>query len=191
MQTTPFYGWPYPEAGVDLPNGAGQIQGLAQAAEATLHDGTDGLIVASVTAGGDVLAGSGNGVNAAAVSSGTDTTTSGSYVNLGGTGSQTSFSFVKRYGGTRVRAQLSASLYSSVAGSGAMLGVRINGVDYDVVMTEVSTINERVNNVGVAYLVGVPAGTWTVQGRWRRFNGAGTMTRDVFDWLSIEAREVA
>lgn len=191
MQSTPIYLLPYPEVSVDPPNGATQIQGLAQAVEAALSNGTKALVVASVSAGGDVLTGSRAGVNATAVTSGTDTVAVTSYANLAGTGSTTSFSFTKRYGSTRVRVQVCASLYASVAGSGAMLGVRINGVDYDVLRVQCATANERYAPTGVAYLTGIGAGTYTVQGRWKRDNGTATFTRDVFDWLTIDAQEVA
>ena len=190
MQNTPVYGWPYPESG-DSPAGMSQIQALALSQEATLHDGTKGLIVASVTAGGDLLAGSKNGVNALAVTSGTDTTISTAYVNLAGTGSVTSFSFTKRYAGTRIRLQLSASCYPTGAVGGATFGVRINSVDYDVVRIQGSNLSIRASLTGVAYITGVGVGAWTVQGRWKSSSGSVTMTRDVFDWLSIDAQECA
>lgn len=190
-QTTPVYGFPYPEVSVDPPNGAAQIQSLAEAVEATLSDGTDGLIIASVTAAGDLLTGSGAGVNAAAVTSGSDTTTSGTNVNLAGTGSVTSFSFVKRYAGTRIRLELSVSCFCQTANSTGIFGVRINAVDYDVVNLSPAPLGTRLGLVGVRYITGVGAGTWTVQGRWRRSLGTGTLVRNTEDWLTIDAREAA
>lgn len=149
-------------------------------------------LTGELTVKGDTVSGSNEGVNAKAVTSGTDTTTSGGYVNLAGTGSVTSFSFVKRFDSTRIRVQMGcAAMYSAVSNPTlAMLGVRINAVDTDVAQVFCATLNERYGNSGVARITGVPAGTYTVQGRWKRVSGPGTLTRDANDWLTIDASEV-
>jgi hypothetical protein len=131
------------------------------------------------------------GVNGFATTSSTDTTSSATYVNMAGTGSQTSFPFTKLNASTRIRVQMSATLYSTGATGGATLGARINGTDYDVVAIQTSVIGNRVSCTGIAYVTGVAAGTYTVQLRWKRNNGSGVMTRDQFDWLCAEAMEVA
>jgi hypothetical protein len=141
----------------------------------------------TVSSAGDILAGSGNGVNGFAVTSGSDTIAVGTYTNLAGTGSQTSFTFVKRFTSTRVR--LSGSIgISAAAVGGAMLGATINGTDYDICVA-VTASAARGSGSGARYIAGIPAGTYTVQGRWKRSAGSGTITRDVNDWLSIECQE--
>jgi hypothetical protein len=139
---------------------------------------------------GDQVCASENGVNGAAVTSSTDTTTSATYVNLAGTGSVTSFSFTKRYADTRIRVDLSAGFF--VAGTGnsaARFGVQINGTDYDVVNRHINPASTHGEASGVRYITGVPAGAYTVQGRWRRSAGTQTLTRATDNWLSIAARE--
>lgn len=132
------------------------------------------------------------GVNALAVTSGTDTTTSSSYANLAGTGSVTSFSFTKRETVTRIKVFIAAS-FSAVANNAAVtFGVRINGVDYDVVQLAPGS-GATGTATGVAFIGAsvVAAGTYTVQGRWKRAAGAGTPTRSVDNnWLTIYCEEV-
>lgn len=208
MATTSIYALPY-QTLTDPPDGAALGKNLAEKVELTLSDGTKPLTVATVTTtgaatvagaatvtgaltvGGDAVTGGRGGINGLAVTAAPyDTTTSTTNVNLAGTGAVTSFNFTKRFASTRLRIQMCPSMYTAGSG-GAMFGVRINGVDYDVVHVQTSTANERVSNTGVIYISGIPAGTWPIQGRWRRTNSTGTMVRDVFDSLCIDAQEGA
>lgn len=143
----------------------------------------------SVTAAGDTLTGSQNGVNDAATTSGNNDTTSATYVDLAGTGSVTSFSFTKRYAATRIKITMMCSGFAVTSTSGVEIGVRINGVDYKVAHGSY-VLNERQPVMGVEYISGVAAGTYTVQGRWLRQSGTGTLRRDTNDWLTIVAEEV-
>lgn len=133
------------------------------------------------------------GVNDAAVTSGTDTCTSATYQNLAGTGSTTSFSFTKGQGGTRIRIDMHATFFSTATSSGAIFGVLINGTDYDVCSLKqaIPVANAHLQASGVKYISDIPAGTYTVQGRWKRDTGAATLTRDNGDWLSISAKETS
>lgn len=141
---------------------------------------------------GDLVCGSENGVSALSTTSGTDTTTSATYVNMAGTGSVTSFSFTKRWTATRVYVEMHQVLYQS-GGSFpfCQLGVRINSVDYDVVGAIISTAGTGTMFSGIKYVAAsaVPAGTYTVQARWKRVSGTGTLTRDNATWLSFSCRE--
>jgi hypothetical protein len=147
-----------------------------------------------ITVDGVVVAASQDGVSAAAVTSGNDSTTSASYANLAGTGSQTSFSFTKRYGSsdTRIKVNLAASFFLNVAASTKVsFGVLINGTDTEIVAVLCNPISTHTHISATGYITGVQAGTYTVQGRWKRVSGAGTPTRDTNDWLTITAEEVA
>lgn len=133
------------------------------------------------------------GVNAVATTSGSDTTTSGSYANLAGTGSVTSFSFTKLETATRIKVFLSASFSAVTNNAVARFGVRINGVDYDVAQGAPNASGQTTTVTGIAFIGAsvVPAGTYTVQGRWLRVAGAGTPTRTVDNnWLTIVCEEV-
>lgn len=141
---------------------------------------------------GDYVAGSENGISVLAVTSGQDTTTSLSYVNLAGTGAVTSFSFTKRFASTRVRLDFSATFFTTHANTGPQFGMRVNAVDYDVARMKGSIIlaSSRLHTSGFTYIAsGLAAGAYTVQGRWRALDSGGTLTRDVADWLCMSARE--
>lgn len=134
-----------------------------------------------------------NGIAGTAVSSGSDTRSNGTYANLAGTGSVTSFSFTKALTSTRIRIDMSATFFSSVSTSGARFGVLVDGVDYDVCQLRATVaVNEHVTAAGFVYIGAsvVAAGSITVQGRWLRAEGGGTLTRDPADWLAISAREL-
>jgi len=140
---------------------------------------------------GDYICGSENGVSGVS-SGGSDTTTSASYVNMAGAGAVTSFSFTKRWTPTRVRIDMHQILFQN-GGSFpfAQLGVRINSVDYDVVGATITAAATNTMFSGLAYIPAsaIPAGTYTVQARWKRASGTGTLTRDGGGWLSFSARE--
>lgn len=141
---------------------------------------------------GDMVTASNNTINGQAVTSGTDTTTSATYVNLAGTGSVTSLSFVKRFTATAIEIAMHPTCYFQTAQAGAKFGARVNSVDYDVCRCVPATVNEHFQVSGVAKVAaGLAAGTYTIQARWLRFIGTGTLTRDVNDWFSMSAREVS
>jgi hypothetical protein len=125
-----------------------------------------------------------NGVGAAAAA---DATSSAVYANLLGT---SSFAFVKQDAASRLKVTIHAGAFVSVAGTRPMYGVQIGGTDYDVVSQTINTINAHTNISGFSYLTGVAAGAYTVQGRWRRAAGAGSITRNTEDWLSISVKEL-
>lgn len=132
----------------------------------------------------------GDGVNDDAMTSGSDTTTSASYVSLAGTGSITSFSFTKQRGDTALLVTMHVTLYATNTANEAMFGVQINSIDYDIVKFYINPATTHHAASGSAFIEGIDAGTYTIQGRWKRTQGTGTLTRDPGDWLSISALEV-
>jgi hypothetical protein len=133
----------------------------------------------------------GEGLNAAGPSS-TDNLTSDTYVNISATGTTTSFSFTKRSADTRLKIEMHATFFSSSVSGGARFGVNINSTDYDVSSYSgaLPAANARVFASGVRYVASIPAGTHTVQARWRRADAVGTITRVAADWLSVSVLEV-
>ena len=141
---------------------------------------------------GDYVAGSESGIAGLAMTSGTNTTTSLSYVNLAGTSAITSFSFTKRFASTRIRLDFSATFYTTNQATGPTFAMQINGVDYEIARMKGAAVlaNSRLHTAGFLYVpAGVPAGTYTVQGRWAALDAGGTLTRDQHDWISMSARE--
>lgn len=130
------------------------------------------------------------GASNQAVTSGSDTTTSATYVNMTGTGAVTSFSFTKRRAATRVKLSTGMTWSASAAGSCLVrVGLLLNSVDYDCAQ-QIIGASQFGSLAGWQYATGVPAGTYTVQARWKRTGGTGTAQRSVNEWLAIEAEEV-
>lgn len=144
---------------------------------------------------GDVVTASNNGINGAAMASGNNTTTSSSYADWGGTTPLKSFSFTKRYASTytRIKIDLAVTFYASTSEAGPMFGVNVNSTDYDVVQlsTANGTNGTRQFIAGSRYITGLPAGVYTVTGRWKRTSGTGTLERGPTDWTSLFATEVS
>lgn len=131
------------------------------------------------------------GVNALATTSGSDTTTSATYVNLAGTGALTSFDFTKMEAATLIKVTLSASFTAVTNNAVAKFGVRINGTDYDIAQGAPNAATQTTTVTGIRLISGIAAGTYTVQGRWLRAAGAGTPTRTVDNnWLTILCEEL-
>lgn len=116
-----------------------------------------------------------------------DTTTSASYVNLAGT---SSFSFTKRQTNTQIEVSMHSTCFTNIIPASVRYGVNINSTDFDVCHLLLNLNLTHHQASGVRLCPGVPAGVHTIQGRWRRTSGAGTLTRDAEDWLSISAKEV-
>lgn len=121
---------------------------------------------------------------------GTATTTSGTMVDFP---APSSVSFVKRRGSseTSIKASLLLSgVRGTVANDFVSAALRINGVDTEFASLMLATAGLRQPLVGFAIITGVPAGTYTVQMRWRRAGGTGTLTSDANDRLAIQVEEV-
>ena len=167
--TTKFQ-FPKP-GGTDSPDGASQIGALADAVDSA-------------------LAAAANVVNVAGAASVNDSTVSGSYASL--TSTNTSVSFTKKLASTAIRVDLHMSAGSSATATTTVIGVLINGVDYDVIQFKFDPANTRFNLSGTAIVAsGLAASTYTVQIRWKRTAGAGTVQRFTpDDWQSMTVAEV-
>lgn len=128
------------------------------------------------------------GVSNQAVTAGTDTTVSATYVNLAGTGSTTSFSFTKVLASTNLLVELHAGFQATTNSAIARFGVLVNAVDNDCAQN-IQVAGSYNQCTGFAIISGLAAGTYTIQGRWRRVGGTGTCTRDTNCWLAIAAAE--
>lgn len=118
----------------------------------------------------------------------TATTNSSSFAD---TASTSSVSFTKVDADSRLRVDFHASC--SVTGSvpsSAEFAVRINGVDYAIVKNTISVAALRKTFSGIQLIGSIAAGTYTVQGRWRRASGSGTLAMDPNDTLSFTISEV-
>jgi len=160
---------------------AGQLSYRSDQDAIELYDGTNWVLLNPA----DVF------TNGAAMSSGTDTTTSATYVNMGGTGSTTSVVATKKSAGTRLLVEIAMSFFVTVNDTTTRFGVNVNSVDYDIFRLA-GTVSSGVHVFisGFQYISGLSAGSYTIQGRWRRDAGTGTCTRDLNDWFNLRCREV-
>lgn len=138
----------------------------------------------------DEFAAANNMVSINGASSVSETTTSGSYASLGS--SATSVSFTKRLTSTAIRIDLHATVQPTTAATAVRFAVLINGTDYDVASFVCNSANARDQVSGTAIVAsGLAAGTYTVQIRWKRNAGAGTVQRFITDdWQSMTVTEV-
>lgn len=126
--------------------------------------------------------------------------TSATFVDLTEFGS---FSFSKAYDNTFVRVGLTASCFSSVATTRVFWGVRLvqtagvspyGPTDLTMGGFMLNTVNIHTSFTKFKRYLGladggIPAGTYTVSLRWRRFSGTGTLSADTNDDFALELDE--
>lgn len=132
------------------------------------------------------------GENGVKVFATTGTLTSSTYLDLPGA-STASFPVTKYATSSRLRVDMRFEAFADAGSTGLRLGVRINGVDYDVAYQYWTTANQYMPFSGFAYVAaGLAAGTYTVQPRWKRATGTGVInTNSGISELDVSVREVA
>jgi len=115
-------------------------------------------------------------------------TSTTSYANMAAT---SSVSITKSSAATALYVSATITAVSTATATRAMIGVNINGVDYDLfkMFFDVTTRISMAGGDKVAS--GLAVGTYTVQLRWKRISGAGQIDRfNADDWLCLSALEV-
>jgi hypothetical protein len=124
-----------------------------------------------------------------------DTTTSSSYVDCGQIGS---FIFTKIYDGTYVRFATSAGCYTTATATTVHFALRLTptdplnpyaATDHSTSFIYFNTASQHMSHYGTVRSPDVPHGGYTVQLRWRRGSGSGTLTMDAGDSFHIEVDE--
>ena len=177
---TPNYSWPYPTGTDAPPDVAGDMQALAVAADTTVGTLASGFttIVSAIGRGAAISNTPSSG-----------TTTSATPANIPGT---SSFSFTKKLAGTKLIVAMGLVSFSTAIDTTLGLGALIGGVDTTITQFRHSTANEYRQAFGVNQISGLAAGAYTVQGRWFRVGGAGTLTLTTVEtWLTIACLEIA
>jgi hypothetical protein len=119
---------------------------------------------------------------------GAGTTTSATYANVAAT---SSFTFAKLSSSTGLYVPISLICYAATNTAVARLGVLIDGVDYDLVGSYPFGVAGQQQCVsGGDTISGIAAGVYTIQARWLRVSGSGTLTTDANGWISLSATEV-
>jgi len=154
----------------------------------------------STVGGGDIIEASDNndfetrvsaleaaGAGGLNTTSGGGTTTSASYVDVP---SSSVTSITKVSSSTHLFVFLRATFYSTSTSTAALFGVGIGGTDYDMGYMFQDTAFLRLPVSGIRIISGIAAGAVTVQGRWKRPSGAGTLTMLTSDHINITAVEI-
>lgn len=137
-------------------------------------------------------AGDGAGEKSRKVFAASGTLTSTSYLDIpGNAGAATSVS-VTKYGATSgLWVAMKIQAFVDAGSTALRLGIRINGVDYDVALGYFTSATQYMTITGWASLTGIAAGTYTCQARWKRSTGSGTITvNNAISELDMTVREV-
>lgn len=177
---TPNYSWPYPTGTDSPPQVANDMQALAVAADATVSTLASGFTT--------ILSAIGRG---AAISNtpASGTTASATPANIPGT---SSFAFTKKLASSNLIIAMGLVTFSTAVDTTLGLGVLIGGTDTTVTQFRHTTANEYRQAFGINQISGLAAGAYTIQGRWFRVAGAGTVTLTTVEtWLTLGCLEVA
>lgn len=122
-----------------------------------------------------------------------DTKADNTYANMAGTGSVTSLTITKKYSAaiSKIRVLMSCSMFSTVSNTGVDLAVRVNSIDVELGTFFFSALNQHHTIVVGDELTTLAAGAWSIQARWKRPSGTGTLTRANNDWLMMSAEEIS
>lgn len=147
-----------------------------------------------------VLGASGSGEDATLTTAGfnddsiTDTTALANYSNVDGV----RFDFLKRFNSTRVRVDLHASCYTTAITTKVQFGCDFINVTatppsprVDLTAMLINTANEHTMIGSSAVFSGFGAALYEVQLIWLRVSGAGTLTINSDDWISLLVTEVS
>jgi hypothetical protein len=118
------------------------------------------------------------------------TTVNAAYSNI----NPVRFDFMKRFATTGVRVDLSVSCYTTTAATKPRFGldfINAPSIRRDVMEMLINTANEHTMISAQTVFSGFPAGTYTVQLLWLRVAGAGTLTINADDWVSLLVTEVS
>lgn len=123
------------------------------------------------------------GTSNAAVSG---TTTSASYVNVPGT---SSLAYTKKTSASKLVLTLNVSYWATAANTSTRLGLRVDTTDYDCTNFFFNTNSLHMQVSCTIVLSGISAGSKTIQARWKRMSGTGTLSMDSGDWTNITVIE--
>lgn len=117
---------------------------------------------------------------------GTDTTTSATYVDLP---APSSLTFTKRNDDTRLYCHLDVVVSATGATARADFAVEVDGTDYDIIAFFISVIVTNAPVSGILHIPDIPAGTYTIQLRWKRGSGVGTLAVGSPNRISFSVEE--
>jgi hypothetical protein len=116
------------------------------------------------------------------------TTTSAAYADMPGSPAVT---ITKAYTNTRLKVDFHATCFSTAVTTVVRFAAGISGVgDGDIAQLFFNPAATHLQVSGSAIFPVPVSGSVTVTGRWRRVAGAGTISTDANDWVSISVQEI-
>lgn len=116
------------------------------------------------------------------------TTTSASYADI--SSAEFDLAITKIAAGTDVLIVIHISMLSTAANTGLTLAVAEAGTDYEVTRFDINTANAHISFSAIVRIAGLSAGAHTFRPRWLRRVGAGTITMNTDDRVSMSLQEV-
>lgn len=98
--------------------------------------------------------------------------------------------FTKFRDGTDLEVDFRAMAFVTGATASVQFGVSIDGVDHDTTYFAFNVTGQHLHMSSIHLIAGVPAGDLTINARWRRDSGAGTLNANGDDMFSVAVREV-
>lgn len=166
---------------------------LGQSVEGSQATGSSWLALGAIVSSASGLLGE-NGTNPTGPIGGIGTV-SATFVNMN---PEVTFQFTKRLTGTRIAATMLGSSFSTAVNTNSQYAARVvdnaTGVDYgDFTQAQFAfnDANKHLSWGNLRYMAAgaLPAGSYTVTGRFRRISGAGTVTINEDDRISLAFRE--
>lgn len=101
--------------------------------------------------------------------------------------------FTKHYDDTILQVKLNGSCWANGGSAEVRFAISVNGgVDNEILRFTINNAGQHVAvPEGLLRFAGIPSGSVSVQGRWKRQLGAGTVTMDATDTITVEVSEVA
>jgi hypothetical protein len=113
-------------------------------------------------------------------------TVSATYANMPGT---SSLAFTKDANATKLVVTLNTSATSTATATVVRLAIRVAGTDYDCAHMAFNVAATHLPLHCTIVIDSIAEGAQTIQARWRRVSGAGTIAQDTNDWINITVQE--
>lgn len=157
----------------------------------TTFGGNDIELDGAVIVDGNLLPNSVSGILPAAFGANTQTSASYGYLADGG-GNLFNAAFTKVDDNSRIEVTLHVGCFTTALGTNVRWGVEVfnSGTTVDIASFFFNQASVHHQMSGSTIISGVPAGTYGVYPKWRRSAGAGTLTTDSNDWISMIVREI-
>ena len=118
---------------------------------------------------------------------GTQVTNTGAYDDM----TAVTFQFTKRRPGTRVLGIMLGSGFANANANGGLWGVAVGALgDFGLAKMFYNVLNQHGAICGLDILNNIPAGTYTIKGRFKRYVGAGGIVWNADDDISILLQEI-